>query len=118
MIHRALTAMGLAGIAVYRYGIRPIIGPRCRYFPSCSEYGQEALTRHGWMTGGLLTLMRLSRCHPWDKGGLDPVPESPVLRWRRLGRCDDVSCTDHAVSPSRVASAHAPVRAASPISRQ
>jgi putative membrane protein insertion efficiency factor len=117
MIHRTLTAIALAGIAVYRYGIRPIIGPRCRYFPSCSEYGQEALKRHGWMTGGLLTLMRLARCHPWDAGGLDPVPESPVLRWRRLGRCDDPSCGAHAAMPSSIPSADAQMHAASPTSR-
>ncbi|MBI4591973.1 membrane protein insertion efficiency factor YidD [Candidatus Uhrbacteria bacterium] len=46
----------------------------CRFYPSCSEYGRIAVWRHGIMCGGWLTLRRVSRCHPWSPGGMDPVP--------------------------------------------
>ncbi|MFZ9405791.1 MAG: membrane protein insertion efficiency factor YidD [Burkholderiaceae bacterium] len=58
----------------WRYGISPIIGPRCRFYPSCSEYGLQALSVHGPWRGGSLTLRRVCRCHPWNAGGVDPVP--------------------------------------------
>ena len=46
----------------------------CKYLPSCSEYAYVAVVRHGWVRGGLLALRRLSRCHPFARGGADPVP--------------------------------------------
>lgn len=62
----------------YRYLVSPIIGPRCRYLPTCSEYAVEALEKHGVLRGGWLALKRLGRCHPltWIGGGsgYDPVP--------------------------------------------
>ena len=62
-------------IAVYRYMISPVLGCHCRYTPSCSCYANEAISTHGAMKGGLLTLRRLLRCHPWGGAGYDPVPE-------------------------------------------
>jgi uncharacterized protein len=62
-------------VALYRYGLSPLLPPRCRFLPSCSEYAQEALIRHGALYGSFLTLRRLSRCHPWGGSGFDPVPE-------------------------------------------
>lgn len=50
--------------------------PRCRFYPSCSEYALEALAEHGAGRGSWLALRRLGRCHPWHDGGLDPVPPS------------------------------------------
>ena len=61
-------------IAFYRYLISPLIGPSCRYHPSCSEYAQEALGRHGAYLGTALAIKRVCRCHPWQPGGYDPVP--------------------------------------------
>lgn len=66
-------------IMVYRYVLSPVIGPRCRYLPTCSEYAQEALERHGVVKGSWLAVKRICRCHPvkWLGGGsgYDPVPE-------------------------------------------
>lgn len=61
-------------ILVYRYGISPMIGPRCRYMPTCSAYALEALERHGPIRGGWLAFRRITRCHPLREGGFDPVP--------------------------------------------
>ena len=52
----------------------------CRYWPSCSEYAAEAITRHGAVRGGALAARRLARCHPWGGHGVDPVPEAPARR--------------------------------------
>jgi hypothetical protein len=61
-------------IKVYKYVISPMIGPRCRFLPTCSDYALEALARHGVVRGGWLAVRRISRCHPWGDSGYDPVP--------------------------------------------
>ena len=61
-------------VRAYRLLISPLYSPVCRYQPTCSAYAIEALQRHGPWRGGWLTLRRLLRCHPYGKGGLDPVP--------------------------------------------
>lgn len=61
-------------IRVYQWLVSPLLGPRCRFMPSCSHYALEAIDRHGPLRGTLLTVRRLGRCHPWHPGGLDPVP--------------------------------------------
>ncbi|TWI58313.1 hypothetical protein IQ22_00017 [Pseudomonas duriflava] len=58
----------------YQIGISPLLGPRCRFYPSCSHYAIEALQIHGVVRGSWLSMRRLSRCHPFHPGGLDPVP--------------------------------------------
>jgi putative membrane protein insertion efficiency factor len=58
----------------YRLLVRPLLPPACRFHPSCSEYAEEALERHGPWRGGWLILARLCRCGPWHPGGHDPVP--------------------------------------------
>lgn len=64
----------VALIKVYQYVISPLLGPRCRFWPSCSHYALEALREHGFLRGGWLSLKRLSKCHPLHPGGVDPVP--------------------------------------------
>jgi uncharacterized protein len=64
----------LALVAVYRRGISPLLGPRCRFAPTCSAYAAEALARHGALRGSWLTVRRIARCSPLSPGGLDPVP--------------------------------------------
>ncbi len=63
-------------IKAYRLLISPLLGKPCRFHPSCSEYGLEAVEKHGACRGGALTLKRILRCHPFAKGGFDPVPEA------------------------------------------
>jgi len=58
----------------YQLGISPLLGPRCRFYPTCSEYALEALAVHGLFRGCRLALTRILRCHPWHPGGHDPVP--------------------------------------------
>lgn len=58
----------------YRYFISPMLGQNCRFFPSCSEYADEAILRHGAFKGSLLAAKRIACCHPWHAGGFDPVP--------------------------------------------
>ncbi|MCL1861553.1 MAG: membrane protein insertion efficiency factor YidD [Proteobacteria bacterium] len=61
----------------YQLGISPLLGSRCRFYPSCSEYALEALAVHGLFKGCWLAITRVLRCHPWHPGGLDPVPPRP-----------------------------------------
>ncbi|HEY6124428.1 MAG TPA: membrane protein insertion efficiency factor YidD [Steroidobacteraceae bacterium] len=58
----------------YQLAISPLLGPRCRFYPSCSHYAIEAIETHGATRGVWLTAKRISRCHPWHEGGFDPVP--------------------------------------------
>ena len=69
-----LKASALAAIRFYKRHISPSLPPGCRYQPTCSEYGYEAIERHGVFKGIGLTAWRLVRCNPWARGGLDPVP--------------------------------------------
>ena len=61
-------------IKFYQYSLSPLFGPSCRYEPSCSNYGIEALKKYGIFKGGYLTIKRIASCHPWGGHGHDPVP--------------------------------------------
>lgn len=64
-------------IRLYQLCISPLLPPSCRFVPTCSAYAIEAISRHGALRGGWLTLRRLARCHPWGGSGYDPVPPVP-----------------------------------------
>ncbi|MDH3589077.1 MAG: membrane protein insertion efficiency factor YidD [Gammaproteobacteria bacterium] len=61
-------------IRVYRYAVSPFLGPRCRFYPTCSSYAEQALHTHGVWRGSWLAMRRIGKCHPWHSGGVDPVP--------------------------------------------
>jgi putative membrane protein insertion efficiency factor len=64
----------LLPVYFYRYSISPLLPSRCRYVPTCSQYTIEAVKKHGIIKGGLLSIKRIGRCHPWGGSGYDPVP--------------------------------------------
>ena len=67
-------------VKTYRLVISPLLPPRCRHLPTCSEYCIEALEKHGPLRGGILAVKRVARCHPWGTSGLDPVPDQASLK--------------------------------------
>jgi uncharacterized protein len=69
-------------LRTYRYCISPMLGPNCRFYPTCSCYAEEAIDKHGVTKGCYLTVRRLLRCHPWHAGGYDPVPPTLTFRWK------------------------------------
>lgn len=69
-----LTKMMIGTIRFYRKGISPLLPPSCRFYPTCSAYGLEAIQRYGAARGSWLTAKRILRCHPFCRGGYDPVP--------------------------------------------
>ncbi|HQR72646.1 MAG TPA: membrane protein insertion efficiency factor YidD [Burkholderiaceae bacterium] len=75
-----LSTLLLRLIEAYRYLLSPWVGNSCRYWPTCSEYAQEAIEQHGAARGTYLAARRLARCHPYGRGGVDPVPA--VFSWR------------------------------------
>ena len=87
MIKRVLLAL----IRAYQYVLSPWVGGGCRFWPTCSEYAREAVEQHGALKGSWMTGTRLARCHPYGRGGVDPVPEQ--FRWRCW-------CQDDAAPPA------------------
>lgn len=64
----------LALIRLYQNTLSKVLPPSCRFYPSCSQYGYEAVSKYGVLKGGWLAMQRLARCHPFNPGGYDPVP--------------------------------------------
>ena len=74
MLSRPFQLLFLALIHTYRHTLGLFLGGHCRYHPTCSSYGLEAIRNHGPWRGSVMTVRRIARCHPWAKGGFDPVP--------------------------------------------
>lgn len=79
----ALQWFALGLISIYRVVISPVIGPRCRFLPTCSEFTQDAIRAHGACRGIFLGGKRLLKCHPWHAGGYDPVPQPEKIDYER-----------------------------------
>ncbi|MCX6274841.1 MAG: membrane protein insertion efficiency factor YidD [Bacteroidetes bacterium] len=74
LFSKILGKLFLLLIKFYQGAISPLLAPSCRFTPSCSEYGKQAIDKYGATKGGWLTLKRLARCNPWGGHGYDPVP--------------------------------------------
>lgn len=74
MLRKGLVVLLQLPIHVYRLVLSPLLGPRCRFYPTCSTYALEVLRVHGPLRGGWLAVRRIVRCHPLNPGGPDPVP--------------------------------------------
>lgn len=77
LLSRCLEKLMVTLVRAYQWVISPLLGPRCRFWPSCSAYTVEALQVHGPLKGAALAAKRIGRCHPGSDGGLDPVPGGP-----------------------------------------
>lgn len=73
-MRRLLSSLMIGTIRFYKGAISPHLGKACRYTPTCSEYGVQAIRKHGPLKGGWLTVKRILSCHPWGGHGYDPVP--------------------------------------------
>ena len=72
--------VAIGAIRVYQRTLSPLLGPRCKYYPSCSEYAVQAIGRYGILRGAILAAWRLLRCNPFSHGGYDPVTEQTLFR--------------------------------------
>ena len=82
LAHRAATALAIAPIRLYQLLLSPLLGPRCRYYPTCSAYAVDAIRSFGILRGLVLACWRVLRCNPWSRGGLDRVEEQRLFRAR------------------------------------
>jgi uncharacterized protein len=74
-MQKIITSFLIALIKIYQIALSPYFGQQCRFTPTCSHYAIQALQTHGTFKGFWLTIKRLSHCHPWHRGGHDPVPK-------------------------------------------
>ena len=79
-MNQRATSFVLSLLRGYKWALSPLMGPACRYVPSCSDYAMEAVDRYGVIRGGLMAMWRVLRCHPFVQGGYDPVVGGPVLK--------------------------------------
>ncbi|PXX92664.1 membrane protein insertion efficiency factor YidD [Marinobacter vulgaris] len=91
----------LLPIRVYQYAISPMMASHCRHYPTCSQYAIDAITTHGAVKGLFLAMKRLLRCHPWAKGGYDPVPGTEVCREVRPTTCCGPASQTHNTNPTK-----------------
>src|SRR2546421_630574 len=75
-----LRALAIAPIRAYQWLLAPLVGQRCKYYPSCSEYAAQSIRRFGILRGLVLAGWRLLRCNPWSHGGVDPVESQRLFK--------------------------------------
>jgi putative membrane protein insertion efficiency factor len=75
----------------YKWAVSPLLPPSCRYVPTCSEYAMEAVDRYGVLRGGFMAFVRVLRCHPFVRGGYDPVVQAEQAAIDRLGSAPSTS---------------------------
>jgi len=111
-----MKALALRLLRLYKRWVSPSLPPSCRYVPTCSEYAMEAIERYGVMRGGPMAAWRVLRCHPFVKGGLDPVvkdvagnpahsqrtrmSEAPLDEWNARPGCHDAALTTNDQRPA------------------
>jgi hypothetical protein len=78
-------------VRIYQVFLSPFFGGACKFYPSCSRYGYEAIAKHGAWRGSVLAVKRLLRCRPFKKGGFDPVPDVEELTERRAKECANLA---------------------------
>ena len=78
-MNRAMRAAVVSLLRAYKWALSPLLPPACRYVPTCSEYAMEAVDRFGILRGGRMAVCRVLRCHPFVKGGFDPVRRATDL---------------------------------------
>ena len=76
LVRRGAIVAMIAVIDAYRFFLSPLIGMHCRFHPTCSLYARQSIEQHGPWRGCALAIRRLMKCHPWHRGGLDPVPQA------------------------------------------
>jgi putative membrane protein insertion efficiency factor len=76
ILSRVLTYSAISLVKLYKVLISPMLRPSCRFYPTCSTYSIEALKKHGFLKGGILSAKRIISCNPLHRGGHDPVPEN------------------------------------------
>jgi uncharacterized protein len=81
-MNKLLRALFVAPIRIYQKVVSPLFGTRCKYYPSCSEYAAQAITKFGILRGLVLAGWRVLRCNPWSHGGVDPVEDQRLFRPR------------------------------------
>jgi len=74
MINHFFSGLFIVLIKIYQFTLSPFLGKQCRFVPTCSQYGIEAIQKHGALKGSWLTIKRIVRCNPWGGSGYDPVP--------------------------------------------
>jgi uncharacterized protein len=98
----------LRSLRTYKWALSPLLPPACKYVPTCSEYAAEAVDRHGALGGLLLAIGRVLRCHPFVRGGFDPVPLEKVSRSRQMiAKPRSATQPRTAVAPARATESNA-----------
>jgi hypothetical protein len=77
-----IRSLAVAPIRIYQKVVSPLVGARCKYYPSCSEYAAQAITKFGILRGLVLAGWRVLRCNPWSHGGVDPVEDQRLFKSR------------------------------------